>query len=241
MALTIQQEVEDRIFSAIGFPVIDETDLEVSLEFLRNNCIYPAMKEYFRYFPIKKRDNVTVSGEFEITFPDLYTYYITNARLHSAGYNNNTSYTGSPFFNERLVNNSGNYSKYYGGRQDISDILPSLRAEKQTRVNMNRQWTVRVDEQEQKVKGFTNINGTLEVEWAKWSDDWADISFIQEENVIKLAMAYVLDYFGGIRGQETSDIPVQFDADAFMDTAKQLREKVYEVWKAKAKPVVIRG
>lgn len=236
------EDIKERILAPIGYPVITEDDLEVPFSFLYNNCIVPAMKQYFRYFPIKERTEISVAGSYEIKFPDKYTYSVTDARLHTAQYNNSTDYIRNPFLAERRVqtSSSSNSGSRYNASLDVPDLNHLNRAQRQTSINMNRQYTVNVDEHNRKVTGFVNIGGTLSIEWAKYSDKWDDVTFLQEENVIKLSIANVLDYFGSLRGQETSDIPVTFDADQFTSTAKDLREEVMEAWKQFTKVVAIR-
>lgn len=243
--LTIPQEVEDRILAPIGYPVIGEEDLEVSFDFLRQTSIWPAMKEYFKYFPVGDRDHISVAGEFEVPFPNENVYGVTDVRLHPGYSYQGTSGSMNPFVAELYIRQDhgfGNNRGRYGTNNDygFSSVIPIVEAANKARMNNKKRFRVYVDERNSLLKGWTNTAGKLEVHWAEFSTDWSDIKMVYEEDVIDLASANTMIYFGRLRGQEESDLPVQFDAQEFTDTGNQIKEEILERWRAATKVTVIR-
>ena len=59
-----------RVKSRVGYPILDEVilnDMDI-----RVYAVKPALEEYFRWFPIQATQEVTISGKYEIDFPDEY-------------------------------------------------------------------------------------------------------------------------------------------------------------------------
>lgn len=242
-AVQIPQEVKERILAPIGYPVLSlEEDFEVSYDFLVRTAIHPAMKEYFRYFPIQKQEFYAISSTFEIAFPDPMVYGIADARIHP-GTQMQGLIVRDPNTN-MIINNDPFASSVgmYGTRNDygMSQVIPLVHSLTQARRTMRKKFAIRTDEQNRVIKGYTNSSGQLEVSWAYHSKNWSDIKFVYEDDVINLASANVLDYFAKLRGQESSDQPVQFDATEFADTARVIRDDVLERWRAATKVALIR-
>ena len=133
----------------------------------------------------------------------------------------------------------------YGGRYDygFSAAKIGTKFENQSWVDQNRAFKVRALDNKRTITGFTNTLGTLEITWASWSNDWSEaVPFTMEGDVITLAQAYVLDYFGRLRSQDNiPDLPAELNSDSMIERAKDLKEEVMTKWKAFAKPVIIRG
>lgn len=245
VTLTIPQEIEDRIFATIGYPVITENDLEVSFDFLRQTAIWPAMKEYFKYFPVGDREFYTVSGNFEIAFPNADVFGVTDARVH-AGYGyQGTAGSTNPFVAEMYIRQDvgfGNVRGRYGTQNDygMSSVIPIVEAANKTRQSQAKRSRVKADERKRKVIGWTNTSGKLEVQWAETSTNWDDIKSVYEEDVIDFSSANIMMYLGRLRGQEQTDLPVQFDAQDFVDTGREMKTEILERWRAATKVSITR-
>lgn len=245
MSIIIPEQPLNEIMKSVGFPFVTEADLEVSIDQLKTIAIFPAMKEYFRYFPIKDVDYHQVGGSFEIPFPNHTVYGVTDSRIsYSTG--SGSINLNNPFRAAQLVRDvSGtNGMGLYGTGFDygMKSVTPLVRMEQQARLNSWKNFRVRVNYQKKKVSGYTNVTGQLLIEWASYSEDWENIDFIHENDVIQLASANVLDYIGNLRAQEqNNDLPSEFDWQQFLDVATQLKEGVYAKWTATTRPVIIRG
>lgn len=238
--LDIPLDVQRRVLSYLGFPVITEKDLEITFSFVQELAIWPAMREYFTYFPLIDTDFLSVgSASFEFPFPNQFVYGVTDARVHPS-HTSGTASSSNPFIAERHIREAGNFSGsvgMYGTRNDygMSSVIPLVRAAHKARMVNSKRFRFHVDERNKKISGFTNMPGSLEVSWASFSDNWSDIKMVYEEDVISLSAANTLTYFGRLRGQEQSDLPMQFDSSEFIDTGRQLREDVMDRWRRATK------
>lgn len=241
--IVLTPDIEERIFAPIGYPLITEEDLEVSFAFLNRTAIYPAVRDYYKYFPLTDHQFYSVSGNFAIPFPTPETYGVVDSRIHS-GYNYKGISPQNPFIADRVVSSQafpGNQGMY-GTRNDygMSEVIPIVNALKKARRSMSKRYRIRVDEQNREVTGYSNMTGQLEIAWASYSLDWTHIKYVYEDDVIALASAYMMQYFARLRSQEESDVPVQFDAAAFQDAAEQIIDDVFTRWRAATKSVMSR-
>jgi len=237
--ITIPEAEYKRIISCLGYPVVKEEDLEFGRDDIQDLFIYPAMREFFTWFPIQEEVSYPASSSFEFDFPDADTYGIVSARLNSRA--SAAGSTTNPFVNEinyRVVGSSGyGTGNDYGFRQ--ADIME--RAELVSSLSQNRAIRIRVDEVNRKVKGSTTASGELIVVWAKHSMDFNAIPFKKQAEVVKLAKAYTLSGFAMLRDQYDADMGTEFDTSGFKDEARKLEEEVMEKWKTLSKVVVIRN
>lgn len=243
--LTIPPEIEDRIFAAIGYPMITEDDLEVTFDFLKDTAVWPAMKEYFKHFPVGDREFHTVSGNFEIPFPSAMTFGVTDSRLHPGYGYQGTAGSTNPFVAELYIRQDPSFANMrgrYGTKNDygMSNVIPIVEAANKARQSQAKRTRIRVDERNNKITGWTNTSGKLEIQWAEMSDNWDDIKMVYEEDVVDLASANIMIYLGRLRGQEQSDLPIQFDAQEFIDTGKEMKEEILQRWRAATKVTLIR-
>lgn len=236
----------NEILSIAGYPIInlDDGDFELTKDELKSLCLLPALRDYYNWFPIKNRQEYSTSGTFEIDFPNNNTFNIINARLNTVGQYGSVR-TGNPFvdsYNFRR-SSSSSYSNAYGTGNDYglgsANILRS--SVNQSYVNKYKSFSVFVDEQNKKLKGYANAQGMLVVTWAEYSSDFDDIPFRRINEVIELCQAYFLEKLVMIRGQENTQIPETFNVDLFADKADELKDKIFTSWKNSTKSVVMSG
>ncbi len=238
--MTISENDYQEILAELGYPIVAEDELEFSPEQIKSYFIFPALREFFTWFPIKETDSQKVSGFFSIPFPDEFTYGVSDVRVatgHSLGR------TDSPFMNEVLLKEKRGSMNMYGTRYDYGMKEASYldRSLKQAQTNYSRVKRLDVDEYEKKVSGYSNIEGELIVVWAKYSDNFSDVPMRRKSEVINLAKSKVLKGFAMVRGQFNSDINVEFNSDVFDRRADDLEEKTLNKWKSMTKVSIIRN
>jgi len=238
--MTISDSDYQEILSEIGFPVVSLETLEFSKEHIEDNFIFPAMREYFTWFPLKAVESVHISGNFSLDFPDEFTYGVVDARIATgmAGVRSD-----SPFLNEVLIKQRTGSMGMYGTPYDygMMDASYMERSYKQAQMNYQRVKRLDIDENNRVVTGYSNITGELVITWAKFSDDFSSVPFRRKTEVINLAKSNVLRGFAMLRGQFNSDINVEFNADVFERRAEDLYEKTMNKWKRLTKVAISRN
>jgi len=225
--ITISEQDYKQIISELGYPVVSEEDLEFSRSDIQDLFIYPAMREYFTWFPKEKETSVSITGSFEIPFPDENTYGIVDSRLNTTASGSGT--TTSPFMNELIFNACTRSGAGLYGTQNDYDMTQANyleRAERRAVNDYSKSYKISVDNSEKKVYGYTNIAGELVITWAKFSENFDDIPYRRKSEVIDLAKSKVLKGFAMLRGQMNTDIGIEFDTAVFEDRARDLEEKV---------------
>jgi hypothetical protein len=244
MDITISDEMYNEIFAVAGYPIITASDLEISADNIKSLLIWPAMREYFKFFPIQTEAQQTIStSPFEVDFPNTTTFGVLDARLSTARYTG-LGVTNNPFINAQNIaisggRRTGKYGTRYSYDFHLVRIIEDM--ERQSIIDTRKAFRVKVDLNNRKLKGYTNVTGKLIIVWADYSTDFSKIPFSKIDEVQKLAKANILDYLGSIRGQQNTDVPNQFNYSMFLDKAEDLREEVLDKWKRQTKVVLIRN
>jgi hypothetical protein len=228
------------ILSSIGYPVVTEENLEFQKADIEKYFIYPALREFFIWFPIKEVQSQMVTSSFDIDFPDEYTFGIIDARINTSVTSGGA--TTSPFMNE--INFSMNKSsKMYGTNNDygVQESKYYERAYKQAEAAYIRAQRISVDDVNRTVSGYTNISGELIITWAKYSENFSNVPFKKKNEVMDLAKSRVMRGFSMLRNQLDSDTGVSFNTQDLMSRAEDLERKVLEKWQSISKIVVIRN
>jgi len=251
--ITIPKDIFDQIMTTLGCPFVtyapnsedvSNYDLELNEDQIKNNLIAPVFKEYFRWFPIEDYTNITVSQNFEIDFPDASTFSVKDVRLSTKTLQ--YAPTTNPFVNQCFIRNAtGSYGYgMYGTRNNYgftrSQIYRDI--EMQSYIDKAKTFKWRVLKNQRKIVGYSNIEGAVEITWAKLSDDWDYIAFEQQQDVIDLCQGKLLKYFGHLRKQsENPNVPIELNGDDMIEQGKELEDKVYEKWHNMSVPVIMRG
>jgi hypothetical protein len=239
MNVNISDRDYHEIISELGYPVIKEEDLEFSREDIQELFVYPALREYFTWFPNTEEASFQVAGKFSFPFPDENTYGVVSARLNSSS--RTLAVSGNPFINERNLTINRGHS--YGTDNDYGFIAANVleRSEALAFNNSSRAFRFKVNDKDRTLTGYSNVTGEAIVQWAKYSEDMNDVPFAKRNEVLKLAKAKVLQGFSMLRGQIDPDMGSNLDISIFQDKARALEEEVYEKWRTLTKVVVIRG
>ena len=67
--MTISDKDYNEILAEIGYPVVRAGDLEYTKEQIEDLFIYPALREFFIWFPKTQQQSVYVSSEFLLLLP----------------------------------------------------------------------------------------------------------------------------------------------------------------------------
>jgi len=246
MSLIIDQDNYEYVLSVLGYPVIDHTELGtvVTEQAVKNFCILPSVKEYFRWFPIEVEQSVSVGGSSSgsVDFPDQFTFSIRHTAFTSiADSVGSSAMTSNPWINSRSLSTTTSMSSI-GSRFNygMSSISKTIMSADDTMRNSNRVFRTRTDEQNRKLEYYCNEEGHLEIVWAKWSEDFTSIPFRHQRDVLELSQAELLLWTAGILGQINPEFPSEFDYDSMQTKGEDLKEKIMTKWKEYTKSVVIK-
>ncbi len=243
--LIIEETDYKQILTALGYPILQETDFGIVEENIKDLFILHVLKNiYFKWFPLKEEDTYAISTNFSIDFPDSNTFGIVDARLVRLS-NRGSIRSNNPLINEANIKiraQSGYANKWdtgndYGFAQ-VENIERSYQTSLAAYNKAVKKW---VDYETNQLKGYSNISGDLSVTWAKYSENFNDVPHKFKNDVIKLSQSYLLEYFGRLRNQGTADLPTELTGDDFIDKAETLKDEVMEKFKQYTKSVVLRG
>lgn len=246
MSLIISDEVFGRVMKSMGYPIITISDLSGGLmteEQFKDFVLYDALQEYFSWFPIEDKQEYSVGTSFEIDFPSEEVYDVVDYRMITT----NNSYmgkTGSPFINAVQTSTfSSTYSRgQYGTPYHYGSFEANAteRMARQAVIDQYKVVNVQMDYQNRKVTGYTNYSGKLNITWAKKSDNFDDVPFAHQTDVIELMRAETFLYFGNLRNQSAGSTDVDLDGGELVSQGERIKENIMEKFRDKPKIVVIR-
>lgn len=245
MDIILPDDIFNQMITCMGYPFIKEEDLEINFDDIKKNIISQAFHTYFIWYPLTSDpDNRDVTGAFTINFPQDNVFSVVDVRINTArlGYGP----YGNALVDERFIRNSGTYGfgGKYGTSNDYGFTAANItnRFEKQSVLEVNKAFRWHVNEQRRVVTGFTNTLSTLSISWASWSNDWNNIGYSQQRDVIKLSQAYILRFFGELRTMDNiPDAPIELNGQILIDRADKLEEDVLTKWKNRASPIIMRN
>ncbi|MBD3216577.1 MAG: hypothetical protein GF311_28440 [Candidatus Lokiarchaeota archaeon] len=230
------------ILSEVGFPLINRDEYEFTEDDFRKYAISPAVVTYYKWFPVRLSSEYSVSGSFEINFPDDWVFGVSGSRLNTSL--GGSTVTGNPFADIKLITGVNSfYQNSYGQPYDYgmrNARLTKYHANKSL-VDSYKAFKVTVDYQNRKISGFTSTQGNLIIDWALMDDDFETIPLMIRDDVIKLAQSNVLRMLGQLRGQQADNLPVSFEYSNFIQRADELKEEVMLRWKAMPKVVIMKS
>lgn len=250
--IEITEEDLNVILLEAGVPFITKEELEFTRDQVLSLMIKPAMKEFFKWFPIITIEVTALTGALISRPIPPYAFGVQRAWVNP-GYpvNQNIHNPVIRYFDEVMLasssrgafsNPSINYKKKQGfvDTQAFGTYILE-KAVRQAAVNYSSRTRVRVDVQAGMVKGYCNKTGMLEIEWAQMSNRWQDIPFNRQPEVRDLCKAYVLRAFGMLRSQQDSASPGKLDYSGFIARADKLEEGVKALWSTYPRNAIIRG
>lgn len=243
-SIHISENYVREIIMISGYPLInfEDKDFEMNKDDFKQLIVLPTMREYYRWFPRREYYSIDVSSNFSVPFPDNYTFDALDARI-------NTSTGTSPRRTANACVNARNYSQktfsggYYGTPYDyhISTSYIYENQAYQSTINYAKNTRVVVDREERVVTGYSNMASKLNITWAKFGDDFDKIPYTRIGEVIKLCQANWLEWLYLLRGQQNSNLPVEWNYDLFQEISDKYREEVMNVWRKFTKVAVIKN
>lgn len=229
-----------RVTKVIGQPFLRDDELEYSREAIIRLSIEPAMRTYYKYYPIEREEVYPISGEFDILIPDM--------AYNAVSWTNKGGYGGMPYTPSSVL--AG-----YIGLSTTKDVgitynkpVPGYtgRSTGESRVNtyldnatlINTLRTLGARERSNVVRkddglhlvGYSNMTSNLNIVWLCWSKYFDDVYFEDYETVIRFLQASVMSDFGAIRNALRQDSNIPLDAQRLIQTGEQQRAKIIEDW-----------
>ena len=242
----------EQILLPLGVPFINISELEFTEDQILNNMILPAMKQFYKWFPIIEMGIYPLQNyRFEIDVP-AWAQTCVRAYINPYGPVSGNN-VGSPFayWAEQVVSMptmGGGASPGFNShrRPGYSNTLNTgtyilERAVRQGVINYATRTRIKTYIQQGKLKGHTNKFGMLEVEWGCFSNQWSDIPFNRLDEVRELCQAYVLRAFGMLRMQSRADIAGGLDYQQFLTRADTLEQKIVTLWQESSKASIVRS
>jgi hypothetical protein len=124
---------------------------------------------------------------------------------------------------------------------DYTSVARSKEVLRQSVLNDDRSFYWDIDEENQLLNGYTNVYGTLNIQWAKYSDTWADVPYVRQTDLIKFLQAGLLRYMGELLAKTSTDVPAAMEPTDMISRAEELESDILERWRLHLKPVMIRG
>jgi len=240
--LVISTADYNQILTAIGYPLISATDLQLTDDQIKTLFILPVLVEvYYVLFPITGKSQVTITSNFSIAFPDIYTFGVVDARVNTRPYSGSAR-VANPIINDLIITVGGKSQKKWGTPYDygFSQVKIMERMEQDATVEDEKSIKISVNTEDRILEGYSNTYGVLSITWAKYSNDFNDIKFQLKNDAIKLAQARLLEYLGMIREQAVNDLPTELDGSEFLSKAESYREEIMEKWHKFTKVVILR-
>jgi hypothetical protein len=240
----VPHPIISRVMAEVGFPVVSFEDLGISENDALELFIYPAMQFYFAYNPKQYKTSHNINGAVEIPFPSENTFGVLQARVAIEGGKQGavegiTKY--NPFRPYRYRSIEGaNRMNPYDNPYYTREVYLAERMARMSYISLSKAGNMEIDRDARILRGFSVIGGELVVTWAQCSSDWKDVRFEHEGDIVNLAKAYALRYFGMLNTQMDPNAGVQMNGEVFITRAESIEDKVFEKWHNQTKPLVMR-
>jgi len=234
--ISINDQWLNQIKAIIGYPKI--TKLILTDEEIRNLCVEPALREYFKKFPKREVYEQWISRDtvYTIPFPDSYTFGVLDAKITDR----RTATVGSQSSFWELIKFQqfgGSNITLYGVKGFNPNALRQSNITQFQGLNAYRKVYktefLDISLEDREIRVYTNNEGTIQIDWAKYTNDFADVMYQQIKNVIKLAQAYILRQASDLTSIMTdSGLEIAMNPDIMKSRADELETKVFEEWEA---------
>ena len=240
------------ILAETGVPFLRYEELEYSIDQVKEICVYPALQEYYTWFPRIKEQaygHVGAGHQFRVEYPEnaffCIAYYTLGQTGLSAGSSNAFSYImeNSGFYGTGI---GGGGSRFAGGvsyhkqtpgytgagGMQVRNVYEAMAA-RQGIVNKGRiEHIINEfgDDGKQYACGFTTVGGALNFKWFLFDRDFNHIPFYDQTKVRQLCTAYALRNLGMLRALVKTDVPGNLDFSIYLNRADKLEDKIIKSW-----------
>jgi hypothetical protein len=179
MSITIDIKYLNQIKKVLAFPGVDELLLNDTQ--VKELIISPVLEQYFTKFPRRAEETRQINGEVFIPFPDDQTFGVLDCRVTDIGM---VGGTGGSFWDIIAFQTSGGSISVNGtgayGRKNYnpSGLLYQKDMQRQKFKSQQNTYTTiksRVDIDNRQLICYTSISGQLNITWAKYSENFADV------------------------------------------------------------------
>ena len=235
-----------QIMQVVGMPYVTQKELEYNRQAILKLAIEPALKAYYKYFPIRKEDQVPINGNYDIKYPEMA--YRAIAWTTQAGMSSKISPLAAlgsrAIIQGGMRTTVGNFSAItynkpvpgWTGRGDSGTAISDMA---QTYPMVNTMKNISRREHLSKIKmedgyhakGYSTIGGILNIVWLCWSRDWDDTDFEDFDDLLALCQASVKINIGSIRGLLKTDSNLPFNAEEMRKEGQQEWKDIIKEWK----------
>lgn len=242
------------IYGVLGYPNIevDDTGL-LTDDIVDEQVILRSLYEYYRWFPIEEITQVTLSSgntSKTVTWPDdtsdTFVFDVKDCRLAqlqdtSVGYSSGTVIT-NPIVQFRNISRSSMAGRF-GSPYDygFSSIMGSTNFGNDALTNLNQVFYNTTDHQNKTVNLYSQNPGTVQITFARYSNNVNYIPFIHKRDFLDLCRGELLLFWANNLKRINPEFPVAFDVDTLVEDGTDLVDKVLTKWKGKTRSVMMRG
>lgn len=227
-----------QIKKVLAFP--DANNLLLSDDQIKIFCIYPALQEYFRKFPVEQEYQTPINGELILNFPDELTFGVKDGRVTDLGIigGTGTQFWDLVYYQQVMQTSvfrkgSGAYGIKGYNPNGINQLRDLQRYNMKSYQNLYTTIKFKVDYQNRTANCYSSQAGVLNLVWAKYSNNFNDVKYTYKPFVYMIAQAYLLEHLSDTAGiLSDAALDVTINIDALKSRAQELREKVKEVWDA---------
>lgn len=237
MPINIQQKHLNLIKKVLAFPDVDELLLDDNQ--IKDLCIQPALQKYFTKFPIKDMTTIPIGSgvEIEVPFPDNTTFGVIDARITDVGMIGGAG--GSfwdivqfqAFQSNAIRGKTGAYGQRNYNPSSLQQSTENKRHQYKSYQNAYVTNKITLDIDNKKLLVYTSNSGRLNITWAKYSEDFDNVRYERQLDVIKLCQAELLQQLvdsASILVDSGSEVTI--NTDALKDRAEKLFEEIETKW-----------
>lgn len=235
MSITIDNKYLNQIKKVLAFPGVNELLLNDTQ--VKELIISPVLEQYFTKFPRRAEETRQINGEVFIPFPDVQTFGVLDCRVTDIGM---VGGTGGSFWDIIAFQTSGGSISVNGtgayGRKNYnpSGLMYQKDMQRQKFKSQQNTYTTiksRVDIDNRQLICYTSVSGQLNITWAKYSENFADVRFERRNDVVKLCQAELLHHLADSASiLADSGLEVTINTDALKSRADELRDGIWERW-----------
>ena len=235
MAVSISNEDLIQIKKYLGYPQVNEillTDSDI-----KDLCIMPSLWEYYSRFPLHDPQEIKgTAAELLLDFPDEYTFSVINIQVLQKGNFTEQNNLMNLLSMQAMLNTGiAQGFKVYGTqrRYNPSGLFQQRYKERYLATSLQNKSGVRYDvfPEQRKVRVYLQNQGTVLINWAKWSDDFSMVRLERKQDVIKLSASKLMRHFVDLTNMKP-DIGdgINLNYDKIAERADGLEKEVMEKW-----------
>jgi len=234
--ITITTQELNQVKRVLAFPGVE--NLLLSDDQIMDYAVFPSMRKYFVKFPIVIEQSQSIIGETIIAFPDDNTFGVVDVRTVDVGLIGGVGGSFWDVVSYQSYNNSYISSKTTGayGKKGYnpSGLIYQRDVQRQTMKSQQNQYATiksRVDYPNKRLIAYSSITGTLNISWAKFSDDFDDVKYEYKEDVIKLSQAELMLHLANSAAiLVDTGLEVTINTDYLKSSAAEIFTDVAERW-----------